>query len=239
MADRYGAINFPIARRGVDSSVADPLLDYTLEYFQAVLNAQASAAWQSVAPGTRPVHTISANDPEQVDFNIKNLPTLYAWRGGGGEQPPEQISEDIFFMRDQIQLFWVFPPTRQAFRSFREQISAGASKIIHTAIEQGRNPAWIVRGDTDSMAARHGSVFARYAGYSEMRFAKWTDQMMVIQMASGEPKSYPAMHAILEVVEEFTEDINKPQYDALNTGHGLDHTNYDPTGTLIVNERIL
>lgn len=239
MSDTYGGISFPVARRGVDASVSDPLLDVTLEYFQAVLNDKLKAAWQSVAPGTLPVKTISANDPEEVDFNIKNLPTLYAWRSGGGDAPAEQIAEDIFFMRDQIQLFWVFPPARQAFRAFREQISAGAAKIIHAAIEQGRDPAWKVRGDTDTLAVSQGSVFARYAGWSEMRFKKWDDRMMNVEMADGSPKkSYPAMHMSLDVVEEFIEDITKPQYANLATG-GLDHINYDPSGTLIVNERIL
>lgn len=240
MSDTYGGISFPVARRGVNTSVADPLLDVTLDYFRAVLNAKLKDAWQSVAPGTLPVNTVSANDPEQVDFNIKNLPTLYAWRSGGGDSAPERIAEDIFFVRDQVMLFWIFPPARQAFRTFRETITAGAVKVIHAAIEQGRDPAWKVRGDTDSLMPLHGSVFPRYAGWSEMRLSKWDDRMMNVTMVDGSPtKSYPALHLILDVVEEFNEDITKPQYAPLGTGSGLDHTNYDPTGTLIVNERIL
>lgn len=247
MADTFGAITLPAALDITGDpdhdNASDPLLDFALLYFQAILNTKLGGLWRSIAPDQPMVRTVNANDPEEIDFNLKDLPCLYAWRAGSGDAGPDRAAEDIFFMRDQVMLFWVPQPARQAFRSFREQITAGISKALFAAIELGRDPCWVLKGDPDPLAATYGSVFPRFAGWSEMRMGKWQDRVMTVQMdEDAPPKKFPALYCVLDIVEVFQEDITKAIYPPLGGDPydaGLSVTLYDPTGTLIVDERSL
>lgn len=235
--DQYGAITLPIpvpaggGRVGPATSVSDPLIDYTLAYLQAVINDKAADAWASVMLGSLPVANVRTNDPEELEFNVVDLPCLYGMRSGSAKDGPERMAADIILMRDEIHLLWVFPPARQAFQAFRSQMVAGISKTIHAAIEMGRDPSWVVRGDPDPQAATHGSNFPKYAGWSRMNFTKWSTKVIV--MKGEKSLGYPALHGVLEVEEIFQEDISK--YDLLD---GVDVTETTEDGQVITDHAI-
>lgn len=218
MADTYGPITLPIdPPENQDESVSDPLLDISLEFFQAFINFYGGAAWRKVAPSnnSKPVANIFASDPEDVIFNEKDLPALYMWRvgsggnGDGGSTGTDWLSEDIRLIRDQLMLFWVFPPARQRFRGFREQFEAGAAKMLHVAIEMGQDPCWVKDGDPDPLRHTYGSVFPRLAGWQSMVMSKWQDRAMKVDMGNGQTRTYPAMLTTIEVAEQYTFDITK------------------------------
>lgn len=231
MAEFYGAMTLPIAEPGPDDSVSDPLIDYTLSYFKAFINAYGATAWQAVMPNALPVTTVKPNDPEELDFNERDLPCLYMWRTGADNGKPERLAEDIWIMRDQLHVFWVFPPARQAIRALRGQFVAGMAKMLHVAIELGRDPSWVVPGDPDSSSATLGSVFPRFAKFDEMSLGKWTSKMMTIPIANGQPRNYPAFYTTIDVVEPFERSLER--YDLIG---GLDLKLYEPTNTLLVDE---
>jgi hypothetical protein len=248
--DRYGAITLPISPTTgkPDESISDPLIDISLQYFQALINHYGGEAWKKVAPGSLPVKTVEANDPEEVEFNERNLPCLFMWRAGGegsgdsgASAGTDWMAEDVRVMRDKIMVFWVFPPARQAFRGFREQFEAGLSKILHVAVEMGRDPAWIVGDDPDPKAKYYGSVYPRYAGWLSMSMSRWQDKVLTISMPNGAEKRYPAMLVTLDVAEEFKPDLLVHGYHP----GGLDQKVYVPgdplsePAQLLVDERII
>lgn len=210
MADTYGAIELPLPLPPPDGSIGDPLLDYSLAYFQAVLNAKGADAWQTVAPGQNspPVKTVIPNDPAELIFNERNLPCLYMWRGEG--DAPERMAEDIYCTRDKLYVLWVFPPATQDKQSVRSNFVAYITKQLHIAIDLCRDPAWVVDVDPDQSALTYGSVFPRFAGWAEMYMGKWTLRPLVIDMGQGvDKRTYPAYRAVIDVTEVFDFDITK------------------------------
>lgn len=231
MADTYGAITLPAAAAPPGGSVTDPLLDYSLAYFQAVINAKLAAAWVTVAPGTLPVKTIKPADPEEVDFLDNDLPALYMWRTGGN--PPERLAEDIWQTHDKIHVLWILPPARQAFQRIRTQFVNGLNKDLHEAIELGRDPCWIVPNDEDVSAQTFGSVFARFAGWSSMYMGPWSAKALIIDMEGAPKRSYYAYQTELDVTELFDQDITR---FAPNSGVQTTVTN---SGGVTIAERTL
>jgi len=241
-ADNYGGIHLPVdPPKTLPDSVTDPFLEVTLDYLRAILNAKMQKAWDVVAPGGTPVvKTVNANDPEEVDFNTKYLPALYCWRAGSSDQRmPDHLAEDYWVLHDTVCLFWIMPMARQAFRAFREQMTAGVVKAVHAAIELGRDPVWVRQGDTDPQAKLYGSVYQVHAGTVAVSLVKWEDRVMKIDMGQGaEPGLYPACLMTLEVEELFQENLDKPIFAPLGAG-GLDLTLTEATGTLVTGHRII
>jgi hypothetical protein len=240
MADTYGLVTLPIAPATIgpdglpSDSVSDKLIDVTLDFFQHYINRYATDAWQSVMPNSLPVAFVSINDPEEAEeFNERQLPCLFAWRAGTGDQAPDHLAEDIWLMRDTIDLLWVFPPARQKFSAFRGQIVSGLSKLLHVAIEQGQDPSWVYPGDPDPRSTAEGSVFPRIAGWVEMNLSKWSSKALVVPITANDERHYSCLGASLDVVEEFDYDVTR--FGA----NSLDQKIYDATNTLLVDRRII
>jgi len=239
MPDTYGLNELPIQPAAIGpnglptTAVSDRLLDVLGSFLKAFINRYGQDAWQSVMPNALPVMNVRINDPEEVEFNEKDLPCLFVWRAGTGDKAPDNIAEDIWLMRDVVQILWVAPPARQAFLAFRGQFVSGVSKLIHVALEQGRDPSWVWPGDPDPTAAAQGSVFPRIAGLIEVNLSKWSPMAIGIPLADGDTRNYPALSASLDVVELYEIDITRFGANSLN------QKIFDPTNTLLVDERTI
>jgi hypothetical protein len=205
MTDRYGALPVPDLPAGIAGrAVTDPLLDYTLGYLGSVLNKHADTAWRSVFKASPPVKATFAHDPEQHCFSTSDLPALYLWRGAGGEF--ERLAEDWHVKHSVLTLLWVFPAAVQFPQHHRRPFLNGLLSVVHTAIETGRDPAWVVPGDPDPTAAARGSVWPRWAGFLSLRVGKWKASQLVI--AEGSKRlPFDAVEAEIPVTEHWAYDL--------------------------------
>jgi hypothetical protein len=217
VTDRHGALPIPrLPVPGAADTVADPLIDYTLAYFAAVLNAHADAAWRAVFAASGPVKRTFAHDPEQHCFGERDLPALYLWRSGGAA--PEQIADDWHLKRSNLTLLWVLPGAVQHPQHRRLPFVNGLVSLLHVAIEKGRDPAWHLAGDPDPTARARGSVWPRWAGFFELALGKWKPGVLVI--SDGARKfSYASVEVELLVAEHWERDL--AAYDP-NELHDLD-----------------
>lgn len=160
MADLYGVEAIPLAAPTGTDAVADRAISLFGAYFSAVLNARAPLAWAAVAPAptgtvtalTMPVvRTVLTHDPRKVSFSEAQLPAIYLDRTSG-ERPLWQV-EDWRIVNDAWTMLWVFPPAVQATQRARNSITTGIVKVIDRAVEQCRDPAWVLTGDADTTAA--------------------------------------------------------------------------------------
>lgn len=229
--DTFGGITLPIPAPTAGQPVSDPFLYYATAYLQAVVNAKGTAAWQAVKPGGLPISTVFTHDPEQVVFNERTLPALYMWREGS-TKTPEWIGEDILVQYDRIRILWVFPNDQQANRRIREPIVNGLVKLIIYAIEIGRDPAWVVPGDTYADAATAGSILWRYAPLVAINFTSWKRGALIIPMLDSRPKTYESVEMTAELSEDFA--VGEDRFDPLlgldlteTTGDGAVDTEHD------------
>ena len=163
MGDTFGAISKPVAT-GHDP-VSDPALRYLGEYLAAVLNTYAGDAWTEVAATEPMVRSVFTHDPERHDFNERDCPALFLWRE---ESKPQRIADDIVADEPTIHMLWIFAPATQHKDRDRKPIFAAFRSLVTGALEQGRDPAWIVTGDTDTNAATRGSLIQLWAGLSRI-----------------------------------------------------------------------
>ncbi len=195
-------------REFVDDEVAvtDPLLDYVGAFFAATLNQYLAAAWSSVAPGEGdPVRCVRKTDPEDVDFIESDLPCLYLWRQSGAR---ERIADDYVQVQDKLTALWAFPPAPQNTRKRREAFVNGIVRVIDAMLLHGRDPAWVVPGDTNERAAREGSLIQRWAGYTSLVRGPWKRTMLVIRSDSGQSDPYPALEITFDVTETLQRDAD-------------------------------
>lgn len=243
VTDNFGGITLPIATPGVDEPIADKFLFYALQYFQAFVNAKGSVAWNAVQPGKRPIENTFAHDPEQVVFNEKFLPALFMWREESGapgapyavSTAVEWIAEDYLVSNDTVRVLWVFPNAEQHVRRIREPIVNGLIKALSVSFEFGRDPAWVVPGDTDPQAATLGSVFARWASVLFLTMSRWQRRALQIRMTDNTQRVYETVEARLSLQEVYNQDVSR--YGALGPG-SLDLQLFDSTNTLLVDEII-
>ena len=218
MVDTFGGIEIPVQVPGGDAAdptdaPGDPLLDVSLDFFKSLLNRYLGSAWGKITPGTPPVKTVKANDPD-TDFKTQDLPTLYLWRSGG--EKSEWYAEDILLQRDNLTLYWVFPIARMEFRAFRSTIMAASEKIIAQAVHRNRDPAWVFPDDPDPNSQARGSVFSKQAGWFEFHIGKWTQTAYARDVADAKPE-FMALQMQIAIAEEYRED-NTVRTDPLTRG---------------------
>jgi hypothetical protein len=174
VADQYGAEPIPLVAPAAGFAAGDRALTYLLQYFTAFLNVKAVAAWQAagIAPNVPVVRKSFAHDPKKVSFSTADLPALYMWRSGS-EKPPEQYADDYRLTHDVLELLWVLPTINQETDRKREPIDNAIKNLIDVALEEGRDPSWIVAGDPDPAAATRGSLIWNFATFYEMSLSKW------------------------------------------------------------------
>ncbi len=81
------------------------------------------------------------------------------------------------------------------------------AKLIDSAIRRGRDPSFIVDGDTDTSSAVEGSVVIRHAGLMKLEGGQWRPGNVLIQKVGGtEREAFPAMLGSFTIAEVF-EDL--------------------------------
>lgn len=236
MADQFGALALPHPEPGPDDVVTDPFLRYTLSFFQAFINAKASAAWAKTdkAPLQFPVKTVQAFDPTDLSFVLRELPTLYMWRQESDDDASFWLAEDILVSHEQVSVLWVMPPADEEKQKKRVQFANGIRKDLIVAIELGRDPSWVVPGDTDPQAVTYGSVFPRWAGWSRLHLSKWQRKTLIIENhEANERYPFQAFEARMTLEEVFDQDLTK--YDLLD---GVDQTETTEDGQVVTDHAL-
>jgi hypothetical protein len=156
MSDYIGSVTDPAAVPGAGETVTDHLLDVLLAFCSAVLRAKIGAAWAAVTPGNNIVEAVYPFDPETESFIDKALPALFAHRIGG--KPFSTLADEYGVEEDIVVLRWVFPPTAQARSRLRAPIISGWAKLLHDALYQRRDPAYVDPSDTDPLSPSHAAA---------------------------------------------------------------------------------
>lgn len=178
MGDVAGALELPVPTD--DEPVGDPALSTLAGFFAAVLNAKASSAWGAVAPGESAVATTFTKDPSTIEFSDSNLPALFLWRSEIGED--NWIAQDWLVRPSTLQLLIAFRSVPSARQKLREPFANAIRSCLTLATEfDGREPTWVVSGDTDPLAATKGSLLWTFAGVHSLRFGKAAMRPLIIR----------------------------------------------------------
>lgn len=207
MSDTFGLLQVPLGAPPAGSAAGDPLLDALLAYLQAVINAKTKLAWKSVCayktPPTSeplPVSFVFPHSPTNESFSIGKLPALFAWRATD-HTPKTTRTQDWLIRESMIAVLWVPPRATQEQARVREPFKNAVSAAIDWAIIRGRDPSWVVAGDTYYGAATYGSVFSRQAGLMTCRVRQIEPHPIVIPFDDGPSESYDALLAQIDVQE--------------------------------------
>ena len=133
----------------------DALVTELLKFFKSFLNANAQAAWQTIAPGQQVVNGAFSWRPP-LSFNDRNLPALFGYRDG---QPAKQerIGDDYLIETSTLTLLYVLPWAQQETQKNRLGYLNVVSKQCIMAIERGRTPGYVVSTDPDPKALTQGT----------------------------------------------------------------------------------
>lgn len=156
MSDCIGGVTDPAAAPGIGETVTDPLIDVLLAFCRDVLRAKVGTAWSAVTPGTSAVEAIYPFDAEIESFSDKALPALFAHRIGG--KPFTMAADEYGIEEDIVVLRWVFPPTAQARSKIRAPIFSGWAKLLHDALYQRRDSAYVDPNDTDPLSRSYAAA---------------------------------------------------------------------------------
>lgn len=203
MADTFGAITLPVAVPSEGTPVADPALQYIGEFLKAVLEASLGDAWatRSRDPLVRSVFT---HDPEEADVSQVDFPSLYVWRSRMSEN---KLSDDHVEVQSQVSILWIKQSEPQAVEAEQAPIFAGFAKAIMVGLRKGRDPAWVVAGDSDATATTRGSLLWKYVGGYRHRVTAVDKHPVQIEMYEGAKlDTATGILATLEFFEAHTED---------------------------------
>lgn len=162
MGNSYGATDIPIQAPAQGEEITDPAISLIANYLAAILNTYATTAWQVVSPiitglvtapnlVTPVVRKVFGHNPEEEDFNERDLPALYLWRGPKGAQP-FWLAEDWRISPDTWTMLWLFRPATQQGRRLRQSFINGIAKLVDAFIETQRDPVYVAPVDVDPTA---------------------------------------------------------------------------------------
>lgn len=151
-SDLFGGTSVPLPAPAAGEQPGDRAVGVLADFFRAFLIANATAAWQSVAPGQSPCAAAFTHDPQDYVFNEKTLPAIYVTRTSGKY---EVLGDDADWetTRDLIKAWWIFPPAPQERQRARDNITNGIAKALVVAVSRGRDPSYVAPTDTDPNAA--------------------------------------------------------------------------------------
>jgi hypothetical protein len=192
---------------GIAQPAGDPLLFYLGSYLQTVINSRCGAAYGSLdpRPGTAlnnlAVIEVDYVDPDDHSFNARDLPAIFIYRD---TFPAERIADDMYEQNSHVGIQWVPRPDnlqrRQEVAPFVNAIAA----VINRALIRGRDPGWIVAGDTDPDAAYFGSSLLGWSGVDRpFKLIESKRKPVTIEGHEGE---YSSLKVILQSNELLHED---------------------------------
>jgi hypothetical protein len=164
----YGPLQLPAPASPAGATFSDPAIDTILGFLQPVINRNGNTAWQSVngyqPTGNNLVNSVFGFDPTETEgttFNTRDLPALFMWRSE--ILGAEWLAADYYVRRSTLVLLWVPPPAVQATRAlWQPAVNLIASIVDGITDPDGRDPAFVVPGDTDPAAAYQGSLLWKY-----------------------------------------------------------------------------
>lgn len=170
MSYLYGALQVPVPAEAdpVNNAAGDPFLQLLVEFLQASLNADLKDLWASIHPAVVspfgepvPVCFAFTHDPDEASFSENQLPAIYVWRA----EEPRHVdwAQDYTKAISNVTVLWIPPHAQQEHRRIRQPFRNAFAKALHKNLYWGRNPAWIVPGDTEAKAADYGSLFINHA----------------------------------------------------------------------------
>lgn len=229
MPDFYGPLQLPVLAPGPDDTVADPLLDTLLSFFESILNANAGRAWARVSgyqPGGngRVVVSKFTWNPEEEDgtvFNSRDLPALFMWRET--IDGSAWLAADYYVRPSKIILLWVPPLTIQFDRArWRPFINAIASIIDGITDPDGRDPSFMIPNDDDPAASYLGSLLWKLTpNLFSFDVGRSKPATVKLKIDSGEKPHYPCVRMEIDVRERNT--VGEPPDDYFPLG-GLEAT---------------
>lgn len=174
-------------------------------YLTAYLRRYLGEAWRAVAPSVDAdiVKRFYTHDPQQYDFNKDHLPALYVFHERAA-QNYERLAEDWLLHDVRYRVFWILPPASQFDQSTRSRALEIIAETIAGAIEQGRDPSFVIEGDSDPTAPYEGSVVIRHAGLVSATIKTTQVTKIAIGMASElardtfEANMYEGVDALIE-----------------------------------------
>lgn len=205
MADRFGALEFPVPAPGADESLSDPCLDTVLRCLVAVMNEGPLAqAWALAAPKTpKPVNQAYAGDPDLTNWGASDLPALFLWRTNRGAS--SWIADDYMMASDALSLVWCFPKATRDLKGRLDNVVNAITKLLAVVVHEGRHPAWIDTGDTEPQAQYQGSYLWQRAGVWTMSPGRWTTEPVSVEMEDGTrgPAPFQAIRLPIEIEERY------------------------------------
>jgi len=232
MADRFGNLTLPTTTPVAGQPAGDPAIYYLGTFCQAVLNADAAAAWTAVCPGKRLVEFVWYHEPDEMCFADRWLPALFLWREKS-ERAVEWLAEDILQTHDLVQCCWVLPatPAQETSRVRHPAINAH-EKALARALSLGVNSAWTVTGDASPDPTTGGSVIYRWAGLDSMRMGPWQRKVLTVPLGDGRERAlYGTIEWTIRITEGLYEDITR--WQPLN---GINLTIKTPAPTSLTTE---
>lgn len=220
MSDYFGALALdivPIPVRGptvggviggFDQPAGDPLLYYLGSYLQAVVNSRCGAAYAGLDPRKdRPtlnglaVTEVDYVDPADHSFNARDLPAFFISRD---TFPAARIADDMYVQRSHIAVSWVPRPDNLQRRQEITPFVNAIAMTVNRAIIRGRDPGWIVPGDTDPQATTFGSSLIGWTGCDKpFSFIESKRVLVTIKNHDGE---YTSLKMVLQSEELLHED---------------------------------
>lgn len=206
MADTFGGIQLPVP---VGQPAGDPAMGYLGNYLAAFLNAKLATAWAAVAPTLVPVRKVFLHNPIDGEFNEADLPALFLYRT---EIQGEVWADEWNVQKSTLVAQWVFPNAISYEQARRAPFVNAVAKGLHVAIEYGRDPSYVIPGDTEAIAGTKGSfVFGeRYMNTVSVDFKSARSAQLAIRMADGSPsRTYASIEARIALVEVAEDDVTR------------------------------
>lgn len=205
MTDTYGATDLPDDSAQFAAGYHDPVLRSIGGYLSAVLTAKLGTAWGSVAPGEQLIKHVFSVKPQEAMVSAATLPGLFVWRGAFTQQ---READDYLITRTQLGLMWLLWWDEPLKREKRLPFQGVVTKAIHSALTRGRDPAWVVPGDTTEGAATRGSVLVEQAGLWEPieRITGSEADVTLDPERSGNSVAYKALSLTIQIAERMTRD---------------------------------
>lgn len=207
MSDLLGLLPLPMTTPAAGSAVGDPLLDVTLAFLKAVINAKTKLGWKAVCayptkPTTEPlpVSFVFPHCPTNESFTTGRLPALFAWRAPDHAAKTTQ-TQDWLLRQSTINLLWVPPRATQEQARIREPFKNAVSAAIDWAFVRGRDPSWVVDGDTYYDAQDYGSVWVHEAKVFWHQIRQIEPHPIQIAFDDGPQETFDALLAQLDVQE--------------------------------------